>query len=188
MLTVAASAEVTPAPDEVFARARAGDAAAFAAIVREHQSMVFGMAYHFLHSWSQAEELAQDVFLSLHQNLARIESARHLIFWLRRVTSNRCIDWVRSPRHRREVPMDEMREPAAAARLRDPMLDALLRRLAAELPPQSRLVVTLRFQEDLDLADIAAITDMPLNTVKSHLRRSLEVLRRKLAAQGHHES
>jgi len=188
MLTVAASAEVTPAPDEVIARARDGDAAAFAAIVREHQSMVFGMACHFLHSWSQAEELAQDVFLSLHQNLARIESARHLIFWLRRVTSNRCIDWVRSPRHRREVPMDEMREPAAAARLRDPMLDALLRRLVAELPPQPRLVVTLRFQEDLDLADIAAITDMPLNTVKSHLRRSLEVLRRKLAAQGHHES
>ena len=189
MLTAAAPAQVPlPMDDEVLEQARAGSDAAFAAIVREHQGMVFGLAYHFLQSWSQAEELAQDVFLALHQNLARVESARHLVFWLRRVTSNRCIDWVRSPRNRREVPMDEMHEPAAASRLRDPMLDALLRRLVAELPPQPRLVVTLRFQEDLDLADIAAITDMPLNTVKSHLRRSLDVLRRKLAAQGHHES
>ena len=190
MLTAAAPADV-PAPpdDELVAQARAGSESAFAAIVREHQGMVFGMAYHFLQSWSQAEELAQDVFLALHQNLARIESARHLVFWLRRVTSNRCIDWVRSPRLRREVPMDDVHEPAAMQRMRDPMLDALLRKLVAELPPHPRIVVTLRFQEDLDLADIAAIVDMPVNTVKSHLRRSLEALRRKLADRGHiHES
>src|SRR5687767_6883900 len=98
MLTAAAATDV-PAPydDDLVAQARAGSESAFAALVREHQAMVFGLAYHFLQSWSQAEELAQEVFLSMHQNLARIESARHLLFWLRRVTSNRCIDWVRSP-------------------------------------------------------------------------------------------
>ncbi len=186
MLTVAASADVPVFPgDDLLARAQAGCENAFAAIVREHQSMVFGIAYHVLQSWSQAEELAQDVFLALHQNLSSIESARHLVFWLRRVTSNRCIDWVRSPRHRREVPMDDLHEPGAMPRWRDPMLDALLRRLVAELPPHPRIVVTLRFQEDLELAEIARIVDLPLNTVKSHLRRSLDALRRKLAEQGH---
>ena len=45
--------------------------------------------------------------------------------------------------------------------------------------------MTLRFQEDLDLSDIAAIIDMPVNTVKSHLRRSMDALRRKLADKGH---
>ena len=186
MLTAVAPADVpSPLDDDLVAQARAGSERAFAAVVRAHQAMVFGLAYHFLQSWSEAEELAQDVFLTLHQNLARIESARHLLFWLRRVTSNRCIDWVRSPRHRREVPMDHLHEPASTPRLRDPMLDALLRRLVAELPPHPRIVVTLRFQEDLELSDIAAIVDMPVNTVKSHLRRSLETLRRKLADQGH---
>jgi RNA polymerase sigma-70 factor (ECF subfamily) len=189
MLTAAAPAQIPAPMDEVLEQARSGSDTAFAAIVREHQAMVFGVAYHFLQSWSQAEELAQEVFLALHQNLARIESARHLVFWLRRVTSNRCIDWVRSPRYRREVPIDDLHEPASLPRLRDPMLDALLRKLVAELPPDPRIVVTLRFQEDLELSDIAAIVDMPLNTVKSHLRRSLETLRRKLADRGHiHES
>jgi RNA polymerase sigma-70 factor (ECF subfamily) len=175
----------TPYGDDLFVQAQGGSETAFATLLRAHQAMVFGLAYHFLQNWAQAEELAQDVFLALHRNLGRIESATHLVFWLRRVTSNRCIDWVRSPRHRLEQPLDAQREPAAAPRMRDPMLDALLRRLVAELPPQPRIVVTLRFQEDMDLSEIADVLDMPLNTVKSHLRRSMEALRRKLLERGH---
>ena len=186
MLTAAASAHIpAPSGDELLAEARAGSDAAFAALVREHQAMVFGLALHFLQSRAQAEELAQDVFLALHQNLHRVESARHLVFWLRRVTSNRCIDWVRSAQRRRELPMDEVHEPGVAPRLNDPLMGELLRTLVAELAPDARMVVALRFQEDLDLSEIAAITDMPLNTVKSHLRRSMDALRRKLADRGH---
>lgn len=186
MLTAAASAHIpAPSGDELLAEARSGSDGAFAALVREHQAMVFGLAYHFLQSRAQAEELAQDVFLALHQNLARVESARHLVFWLRRVTSNRCIDWVRSAQRRRELPIDELREPGVSPRFNDPLLGELLRTLVAELAPDARIVVTLRFQEDLDLAEIAQITEMPVNTVKSHLRRSMEALRRKLADRGH---
>ena len=186
MLTAAVSPHVpAPSGDELLAQARTGSESAFAALVREHQAMVFGMAYHFLQSRAQAEELAQDVFLALHQNLARVESARHLMFWLRRVTSNRCIDAVRSSHRRRELPIDDLREPAVTPRFGDPLLGDLLRSLVGELAPDARMVVTLRFQEDLDLSEIAAITDMPVNTVKSHLRRSMDALRRKLADRGH---
>ena len=186
MLTAAASAHIpAPSADQLLAEARAGSESAFAALVREHQAMVFGLAYHFLQSRAQAEELAQDVFLALHQNLARVESARHLVFWLRRVTSNRCIDSVRSAQRRRELPIDELHEPAVPAQVSDPLLGELLRTLVAELTPDARMVVTLRFQEDLDLSEIAAITDMPVNTVKSHLRRSMDALRRKLTDRGH---
>lgn len=174
-----------PSGDQLLADARDGSEAAFAALVREHQAMVFGLAYHFLHSRAQAEELAQDVFLALHQNLTRVESARHLIFWLRRVTSNRCIDSVRSAQRRRELPLDDLQEPSAAVHFQDPLLGELLRTLVAELAPDARIVVTLRFQEDLDMSEIAAITEMPVNTVKSHLRRSMDALRRKLKDKGH---
>ena len=185
MLTAAALPHVPVSEDQVLAEAQNGNQSAFASIVREHQAMVFGLAYHFLQSQAEAEELAQDVFLALHQNLARVESARHLVFWLRRVTSNRCIDCVRSSQRRRELPMDDLHEPGVSPRFADPLLQELLRSLVAELAPDARMVVTLRFQEDLDLSEIAAIVDMPLNTVKSHLRRSMDALRRKLAARGH---
>ena len=186
MLTAASLPHAAvPSGDELVAQARAGSEAAFAAIVREHEAMVFGLAYHFLQSRAQAEELAQDVFLALHQNLRRVESARHLVFWLRRVTSNRCIDCVRSAQRRHELPIDELHEPSVAPNHNDPLLGELLRTLVGELAPDARIVVTLRFQEDLDMSEIAAIADMPVNTVKSHLRRSMDALRRKLKERGH---
>jgi RNA polymerase sigma-70 factor, ECF subfamily len=185
MLTAAALPHIPVSEEQILAQARSGSEIAFASIVREHQAMVFGLAYHFLQSRAEAEELAQDVFLALHQNLSRVESAKHLVFWLRRVTSNRCIDCVRSSQRRRELPMDDLHEPGETPRFGDPLLHDLLRSLVAELAPDARIVVTLRFQEDLDLSEIAAIVDMPVNTVKSHLRRSMDALRRKLAARGH---
>ena len=59
----------------------------------------------------------------------------------------------------------------------DPLLHRTLRALLLRLPEVPRAVLVLRFQEDLDPLDIAATLDLPLNTVKSHLRRSLEWLR-----------
>ena len=50
-----------------------------------------------------------------------------------------------------------------------------------QLPPRPRMVMTLKYQEDLDPSDIAALLNVPINTVKSDLRRSLAVLRHKLA-------
>ena len=171
--------------DELLAEAQAGSESAFAAIVRRHQAMVYGLAYHMLQNRTQAEDLAQEVFLALHQNLRRVESASHLVFWLRRVTSNRCIDSVRRAWHRFELPMLSFREPALPPAHADPLLGALLQQLVAELPPHRRLIVTLRFQEDMDPNEIAAVIEMPVNTVKSHLRRSMLELRRKLAERGH---
>jgi RNA polymerase sigma-70 factor, ECF subfamily len=178
-----------PSDEDVLAEARAGSEHAFAALVRAHQAMVYGLAYRFFRSRGPAEDLAQDVFLALYQNLPRLETPAHVTFWLRRVTSNRCIDSVRRLRYRVELAMDPVPDQPVFPRPGDPLLGALLEQLVAELPPRARMVVTLRFQEDLDPTDIAAITDIPVNTVKSHLRRSMELLRKKLAARGHaHES
>src|SRR3974390_206885 len=67
----------------------------FAVAVRAHQSMVFGIAYHFLRDWAAAEEVAQDVFLQLYRNFGELESDAHVTFWLRKVTSHRCVDYLR---------------------------------------------------------------------------------------------
>ncbi len=172
-----------PAPDTL-ALAREGDPDAFADLVREHQAMVFGLARHVLQRRPEAEELAQDVFVALHQNLSRLESPAHVVFWLRQVTSRRCIDRMRRLSWRLERAMSELPERHAAPAGGDPLLASTLRRLIRRLSPQARLVVTLRFQEDLQPSEIAGVLEMPVNTVKSHLRRSLDLLRAKLAELG----
>jgi RNA polymerase sigma-70 factor (ECF subfamily) len=154
---------------------------AFADIVREHQGMVFSLAWHFLHDRSLAEELAQEVFLELHRHLASIQSPEHLVFWLRKVASRRCIDQTRRRAFWPKFGLDEVPEPPAKTYQSDPMLSRTLAKLVASLPEKARAVVVLRYQEDLDPSDIAQVLDMPVATVKSHLQRSLDMLRDKLA-------
>ena len=161
-------------------RACAGDSTAFAELVREHQSMVFSIAYHYLQDRSLAEDLAQEVFLELYQSLARIQSAAHLTFWLRKVTANRCIDQGRRKLRRREMALEDTPEPKAVDPPADPLLSERLRQSVATLPERQRMVVILRFQEGLGPGEIAEALDMPVNTVKSTLHRSLEELRRGL--------
>jgi RNA polymerase sigma-70 factor (ECF subfamily) len=81
--------------------------------------------------------------------------------------------------------MVSLREPASTPDSNDLLLETLLAQLVGELSAHRRMIVTLRFQEDMDPTDIAAVIDMPVNTVKSHLRRAMLELRRKLAARGH---
>ena len=66
----------------------------------------------------------------------------------------------------------------------DTQRQAILQSLVAQLPPAARAVVLLRYQEDLDPADIARTLRMPVNTVKSHLKRSLAELRERMTSSG----
>lgn len=164
--------------EEALALAARGDASAFASIVREHQAMVFSVAYHFLHDRPLAEDTAQEVFLHLYQNIGSIRSPAHLKYWLRKVASHRCIDHARG--RKPEVGLDEISDCAGASSERDPLLGQKLQRLVASLPEQARLVIILRYQEELEYHEIAETLEMPINTVKSNLQRALAVLRGKL--------
>lgn len=159
--------------------AREGDDDSFARLVKKHQSMVFSMAYAFLRDPGAAEEVAQDVFFELHRSLESLQSPDHVVNWLRKVTAHRSID--RQRRMRPLWALEEIREPAAPADPSDPMLKEALRTLIASLPEMPRLVMILRYQEDMDAAEIGEVLEMPLGTVKSHLQRSLKLLREKLA-------
>ncbi len=153
---------------------------AFADALRTHQSMVFSIAFHFVRERSTAEEIAQDVFLQLYRNLDTLESAAHVSHWLRRTTSNRCIDWVRKQKAHPSVALEDVREPSVAAHAGDPLLDRRLQALIAALPEKPRLVMILRYQEDMMPEEISRTLDMPVRTVKSHLQRSLAMLREKI--------
>src|SRR5436305_9288265 len=106
-------------------RARSGDHDAFAELVSRHEGMVFSIALRFFADRTRAEEIAQDVFLQLYRSLGEIESDAHLLFWLRQVTSRRCIDALRRARMK-FVAIDAVSEPAAKDRHSDPLRDRLL--------------------------------------------------------------
>jgi RNA polymerase sigma-70 factor, ECF subfamily len=157
----------------------------FEDLVREHERMVFSIAYHFLRNAAAAEEVAQDVFLELFRSLGKLESREHVMYWLRRVACHRCIDYARRNRKAAaEVSWDELPEPlrggADPPPGSDPMLSKRLRQIVAALPEKMRMIVILRYQEEAGLEEIAEAMRIPLNTVKSTLHRAHAMLREKM--------
>ncbi|MBB6145484.1 RNA polymerase sigma-70 factor (ECF subfamily) [Silvibacterium bohemicum] len=158
----------------------------FRNLMLEHQSMVFSIALRILGDRSAAEETAQDVFLELHAKLGELEEDQHVLHWLRRVAVHRAIDLLRRRKRRPEVQMDWSELPEIPDRQPapvddDPPLSAQLQQLIGSLPAVPRSVLILRYQEDMSPDEIGSALNMPVATVKSHLQRSLRLLREKAA-------
>jgi RNA polymerase sigma-70 factor (ECF subfamily) len=165
--------------DEQLGKARGGERAALTLLVQAHQRSVYSLALRMLGTRDLAEDLTQEVFMQMNGNLSTIESNRHLGFWLRQVTANRAIDQLRRRARVQLTSLDEETQLFSAEETSDPLLHRHLRALLAELSAPARAVLLLRYQEDLDPPEIAQSLNMPLNTVKSHLKRSLESMREK---------
>ena len=155
----------------------------FPKLLREYQGMVFSIALRIATDRGAAEEIAQDVFMELHAKLEDLSTAEHVRHWLRRVAAHRSIDHVR--RHlRHEVSVDQATLEAVAQMVEqrepgDPLLSRQLHQLLASLPPLQRSVLVMRYQEDLSPNEISTALEMPVATVKSHLQRTLKLLRTK---------
>ncbi len=151
----------------------------FESVVREHQRMVYSIACNFFHNDAIAEELAQDVFLQLFEHHRSVQLGTHCIAWLRRSTVHRCIDAMRRASFRQEMQVDSMPDIAAEAPETDPLLQEGLRRLIASLPEKPRMVLVLRYGEDMDVEEIGSTLQMPASTVRSHLQRGTAMIREK---------
>jgi len=169
--------------------ARANDRNAFRRLVEAYQARVYSSALRLTGQRADAEELAQDVFVQMHASLWRIGDIGHLEKWLLRAIYHRSIDRLRQrERQGQSLPLEVLGEspegqlPDSGA---DPLAASRLYQLLLQLTADARAVMLLRYQDDLDPVDIAAVLDMPVNTVKSHLRRSLQWLREQCAGDSH---
>ncbi len=155
----------------------------FEQLVDTHQSMVFSLALRMTADRGLAEEIAQDVFMELDRNLARLESPAHACFWLRRVAMSRSADALRRRKVRGIDLWVEIEDVHAASPVegRTSPLSARLEQLLATLPEPQRAALVLRYEEDLTPEEIARTLSAPLATVKSHLQRGLKLLRARAA-------
>ena len=151
----------------------------FETIVRRHQAMVYSMAFHFFRDSGVAEEAAQDVFLQLYLNRSNVTSDAHIVAWLRKTTAHRCIDLLRHRKVQGEVQMDDLPDVARDPAATDSLMKEHLWRLIGSLPEKQRMIMILRYGEDMEVDDIAGAMQMPVRTVWSHLQRSIALLKDK---------
>jgi RNA polymerase sigma-70 factor, ECF subfamily len=185
-------AEPSPA---LVQRAQAGDRDALTALVQSQQTYVYSIAMSLMHNPADAADMTQEAFVRLLRSLGTYRAETKFTTWLYRLVTNICLDGLR----RRGRPVDSLDEPASTQagddaqtpgeRLADsdrwtqPEEEVQLRESATEvraalstLPPAQRLALTLHYFQDQRYEDIADVMGLPLNTVKSHIRRGKERL------------
>jgi len=174
-----------------------GDPEAFAQLVSLFSARVFNLALRFTGDRAEAEDLTQEAFLRAYAALPRSRTELPFRPWLLQIAVNLCRDWARRQRPLAFSDLDRLDEAdggeAAADQLADP--DPLppqaaeaheqladLRRAVLALPPDLRLLVTLRYNEELSYEQIAQLLHLPPATVGTSLLRARRRLRAALAA------
>ncbi|MDQ6672021.1 MAG: sigma-70 family RNA polymerase sigma factor [Chloroflexota bacterium] len=177
-------------------RAQAGDREAMAELVQSQQTYVFSIAMSLMHNPADAADMTQDSFIRLMRSLGTYRAETKFTTWLYRLVTNICLDGLR----RRGRPVESLDDLGPQAHIGDGAQSAgerladtdrwtqpeellELRESATEvrealqqLPAVQSLTLTLHYFEDLRYEDIADVTGLPLNTVKSHIRRGKERL------------
>jgi RNA polymerase sigma-70 factor (ECF subfamily) len=152
--------------------AQRGSVADFEALFRAHWPRAYRAAYLVAGDAAAAEDIAQEAFLAAIRSLDRFDRRRAFGPWLHRIVVNRAIDWTRARKLRAEV---ELGEHVAAPT--PPDLDGSAFGRIADLSPEHRAVIVLRYVLEYTPGEIASLLELPRGTVNSRLRRGLDRLK-----------
>ena len=183
--------------DAEVARLRRGDLDGLRVIVERYQHRLYRYLLRLLRDPAAADDLFQQTWLRVAERIRQFDPRRSFEPWLFTVARNLALD------HLRRYRPESLDEPAAGGDARGDFLSADapgalervieleraagVARAMSELPAIYREVLTLRFEEEMKLEEIAEVLDAPLSTVKTRLRRALEAMRHTLesrAAEG----
>lgn len=173
------------ADDELLsAYVRHKDSAAFAALVERYQSLVYSTGLRRLRNSADAEDVSQEVFLTLAKNAAQI-SPSNLGGWLYRCATNAAISKLRSDgarveRERMQTAPTQLAGPSIEWRQIEEILDACL----AELPTDNRELIIQRFFTNRSQNELANVLGVDQATVSRRLKKAIEQLRRLMISRG----
>jgi len=190
ILAASMNANAPDTADSAIAALKRGELDALEGIMSQYQHRLYRYLLRLTQDGAAADDLFQVTWLRVIEKIGRYDARRNFTPWLFAVARNLAIDYLRQ---RRDTSLDAPQESGtspgeriAAAGL-DPLQQllefergAMLAAAISELPVIHRDVLTLRFEEDMKLEEIAEVSEIPLSTVKSRLLRAMESLRRRL--------
>lgn len=163
-------------------RCQEGDAAAFEALVNRWQERLWRHAWRLTGNQDAAWDAIQEVWITVSRDIRGLRDTAAFPTWIYRITSNRCHDWVRKECRRRRadesyaLQADHTGGDSSSTQQRTGDLDEAL----TQLRGSDRAILSLRYQDNFAVAEIAEILQIPNGTVKSRLHYARERLRQYL--------
>ena len=162
-------------------RSREGDLAAFEELIRRYQQMIHALTFRMTGSMSDAEDLAQEVFIQAFRKLDGFRGDSQFSTWLYRIGINTCLNW-RKSQHRRARMHEEWANQPRAGTEANTDLAARVQEALLALPPKQRAAVILTTYEGLNHAEAARALGCSETTVSWRVFTARKKLKRLLAA------
>ncbi|MFQ6044624.1 MAG: RNA polymerase sigma factor, partial [Candidatus Poribacteria bacterium] len=171
---------------ELVLRALQGDKKAFGELVDKYQGVVYGLCFHLVGNFADAQDLAQEAFVQAYLDLHQLREPDKFANWLYRVTTNVCKMWLR----KRKPDVDSLETisptefisalPSPQELVEREELQLMVRRAIDSLSGKNRLTITLYYMDGLSYQEISDFLDVPVSTIKSRLHKARLQLKEKL--------
>jgi RNA polymerase sigma-70 factor (ECF subfamily) len=181
----------TPPDDgELVALALQGHSEAFATLVERYDRSVYHLAYRMLHHVEDARDATQEAFFKAFRSLHTFRPGAKFSTWIFAIAYHGCCDRLSRRKHDSGAEMPDRADPSAGPEQQTIAADEAerLRTAIAQLPEKYRAVITLFHLQGRQYDEIADVLGLPMGTVKTHLFRAKEQLRRLLGGMEVHES
>ena len=160
----------------IIVKARAGDGPAFRQLVERHQGFVYRLAYRFVGTVGDAEDITQEAFIRLWKNLHRYKPEIKVTTWLYKIVTNLCLDFLKSRDNRSNKRMTDVNaysgltsDLSADQQVLSEEFHLAVEKITKELSPKQKAVFVLRDLEEVEMGEIAQILSMDAGQVKSNL-------------------
>jgi RNA polymerase sigma-70 factor (ECF subfamily) len=167
-----------------------GDQDAFASLVQIHQRRVFNLSLRMLQDYEDANEITQEAFLAAWQGLPSFRSEAQFSTWLYRITYHCCLRLLECRKRERDLQavmqaeqVLEERNQGSEDLIEQRDQQTIVREQIEKLPARYRIVLILRHFQEMTYEEMADILTMPVGTIKTHLFRARNLLKKRLLAQ-----
>jgi len=176
-------------PKALIEKIKAGDTNSFQILIEQYQRLVGHIVVRMIHQKDDREDICQEVFIQVYQNLGNFKFESKLSTWIARIAYNRCINYLEKKKtslfddrsiveETLETFPDNQAQPDQIAETTD--LSSRLQVEIERMPIQFRTIVTLYHLEEMKYHEIAKILQLPEGTVKSYLFRARKLLKERL--------
>lgn len=172
------------------------DREAFSLLLSRYEGYLYRLCFNYLRNQEDTLDVIQEVFIKVFRSIDTFDESRDFLPWLRRITVNACLNYLRNKNRKFHLSLDFEKEDQwslntaksesedVAEKVVRLTTDAAIRDCLDLLPPGPRMILTLRYVENMSCQEIADVLEQPLGTVKSSLFRARAQLKKVLEQNG----
>ncbi len=165
--------------EELVRLVQEGEIFAFEQLVKRYQQKLLGFVYHMIHDEHAADDVVQESFINLYKTIDRVDPTKKFSAYVFSIARNTTISHIR--KYKKEIPLEDMLVFSEEESLYGQLVQAEQARTVAgalaKIPPLYQKAIRLYYFEDLSYEEVGKNLGLPINTVRTHLRRGKELLR-----------